>query len=281
MLRINKELEGISAALERVFGGEKIEPAIALKDSLSGKIYHQIERISDTFTYREEALTRERDEIKELVSDIAHELRTPLTNIETYVQLLKDTDLTREQQKYLQAIMEAEQNIQFLTESFIKMARFEIQLIQIKKDSCDIESTILKSILQVKKKAEAKNITIALKIQKNDILHDKNWLGEVIVNLLDNSIKYSDSDAAIQIKAIENNMFSEIIVEDWGRGILPGEENLIFKRFYRGKNTKDTRGYGIGLYLSNKIIHLHDGFMKVKRKSRGMEMSIFLPNNKT
>ena len=56
---------------------------------------------------------------------------------------------------------------------------------------------------------------------------------------------------------------------------------MIFKRFYRGKNTKDTRGYGIGLYLSNKIIHLHDGFMKVKRKSRGMEMSIFLPNNKT
>lgn len=280
MLKKNKKLEGISAALEQVFSGEKIEPATALEDSLFGKIYHQIERISDAFTYREEALTRERDEIKELVSDIAHELRTPLTNIETYVQLLKDTNLTTEQQKYLQAIMEAEQNIQFLTECFIKMARFEIQLIQIKKDSCDIESTILKSILQVKKKAEAKNITIALKMQKNDILHDKNWLGEVIVNLLDNSIKYSDSDAAIQIKAIENNMFSEIIVEDWGRGIQPGEENLIFKRFYRGKNTEDTRGYGIGLYLSNKIIHLHDGFMKVKRKSRGMEMSIFLPNNK-
>ncbi len=279
MLKKRKQLEEISAALEKVLSGEKVKLNRSFDDTLFSKINHQIERISNTFFFREEQLTREKDEIKELVSDIAHELRTPLLTIETYLKLLEGTKLTDEQKKYFNAILNSEQNIQFLTESFIKMARLEIKMIQVKKESCDIESTILKSILQIKNKAETKNIKIELEIEENDILHDSNWLGEAITNLLDNSIKYSNNGSMIQIKVIKNTMFAQILVRDYGIGIMSGEENLIFKRFYRGKNVKDVEGYGVGLYLSNKIVQLHNGFMKVKRKKQGIEMSIYLPSD--
>lgn len=277
MLKGRKELEEISASLEKVLSGEKIKPVDNYEDTLFSKINHQIERIFNQFIYREEQLTKEKNDIKELISDIAHELRTPLTNMETYLSLLEDTPLAEEQKTYVKAISDSERNIHFLTESFIKMARLEINVIQIKKESYDIESTILKSILQVKKTAEAKNIKIELDIMEHSILHDSNWLGEVITNLLDNSIKYSNDNSVIQVKVMKNNMFAQIAVRDYGKGILSGEENLIFKRFYRGMNVNDTHGYGLGLYVCNEVVHLHDGFMKVKRKKEGMEMSVFLP----
>ena len=74
-----------------------------------------------------------------------------------------------------------------------------------------------------------------------------------------------------------NEMFTEICVEDFGIGIREGEENKIFQRFYRGDNAAGQEGYGMGLYITRDIIQKHDGFLRVRRKKQGLSISVFLP----
>lgn len=126
-----------------------------------------------------------------------------------------------------QALGKEKEEIRFLTEGLIKMARLESRIIQIRKEARDLQETLLECILQVKKEAEEKHI--------------------------------------------------EIRVRDWYRGIEEVEENLVFGRFYRGKNVSGEKGFGLGLYLTREILHQHGGFLRLKRQEPGPSVSIYLP----
>ena len=300
-----KEMEELSASLESLINGE--EPALdrVSEDTLPSKIRSQILRLNDKMLGSEQALLQEREEIRGLIADTAHQLRTPLANMESYLSLLK-ADLERrtgtsesirmeDQAYYIRAIAESEEKIRFLTESFIRMARLENGIIQIRKDSRDMEGTLLGSILQAKKAADEKQIEIRLtmsgesgrtkktsgrekgKEAESAVLHDPQWLGEAVFNLLDNSIKYSPEGSTIYVSTVKNEMFFRIEVRDEGTGIEEGEENLIFRRFYRGKHVNGQNGFGLGLYLSREIVQRHGGFMKVKRLEPGLSVGIYLP----
>ena len=279
MFRRKREMEALSLVLEKLINDEPIDSMQGDKDTLPSKIRHQMIRLSDKMRGNEEQLIKDRDEIKGLISEIAHQLRNPLANMEGYLQLLEEGAGSRERESaYIDAIAVSERRIRFLTESFIKMARLESKVIQIKKESADLKKTLLRSILQVQGAAVEKKIDIRLQMDENlRIPHDANWLSEAVFNLLDNSIKYSSSSSYVDMKAEVNEMFSEISVTDSGIGIEQGEENLIFQRFYRGKKVTSQEGFGLGLYLTREIVLQHQGFMKVTRLEEGMKISIFLP----
>lgn len=275
-------LEELSGDLERISNGERLtasEGPGSILDTLPSKISHQLVRLSDRMYEVEQRAARDRDELKELISEIAHQLRNPLANMESYLELLSQPNLSAEEKaSYLQAVCEAERSVRFLTESFIKMARLESRVIQIKKESFDLQETILNSVLKVRQMAEEKNIQVQLEMKGTiAAAHDGNWLKEALVNLLDNSIKYSKEGGMIRITVTQNEMFTEISVRDFGIGIEEGEENQIFKRFYRGRRVTVEEGFGIGLYLAREIVQQHDGFMKVKRQEPGLSAAIFLP----
>lgn len=300
-----KEMEELSAALESLINGERPSLDRISEDTLPSKIRSQILRLNDKMRGSEQALLKEREEIRGLIADTAHQLRTPLANMESYLSLLK-ADLERrtgtsesirmeDQAYYIRAIAESEEKIRFLTESFIRMARLENGIIQIRKDSWDVEETLLGSILQAKKAADEKQIEIRLAMSGESgrtkktsgrekgkeagsaVLHDPRWLGEAVFNLLDNSIKYSPEGSTIHVSTVKNEMFFRIEVRDEGTGIEEGEENLIFRRFYRGKRVNGQNGFGLGLYLSREIVQRHGGFMKVKRLEPGLSVGIYLP----
>ncbi len=279
MFQRKKEMEAFSEALEKLINGEPADQILHDADTLPSKVEHQILRLSDKIRGQEEQLTKDRDEIKGLISEIAHQLRNPLANMEGYLQLLEEEGNSREQElSYMEAIAVSEKRIRFLTESFIKMARLESRVIQIKKESTVLKGTLLKSILQARAGAEEKGINIRLQMDESlQIDHDANWLSEAVFNLLDNSIKYSPDHSSIDITAQMNEMFAEIAVRDFGMGIERGEENLIFQRFYRGKKITSQEGFGLGLYLTREIVLLHQGFMKVSVQEQGLKISIFLP----
>lgn len=106
--------------------------------------------------------------------------------------------------------------------------------------------------------------------------HDRNWISEAAANLLDNSIKYSPENSEIIVRAVKNEMFTQIEVRDFGMGIVD-DENRIFRRFYRGSNVNSQEGFGIGLYITREIVKQHEGFLKVKKEVDGTSISIYLP----
>lgn len=278
MKNSRKEMENISLALEKILNGEVLEPPAEYTDTLPSKITHQLFRLDEMLRAREKQAALEHSQIKELIAEIAHQMRMPLANLESYTELLSGALENDAQRHYLEAVCKSEQQLKFLTESFIKTARLENRIIQIKKESVSLRDTILKSILTASRAAEAKHIDIRLEaLPEISAPHDAGWLGEAIYNLIDNSIKYSPENSAIAIKDAADEMYVRIVVSDFGSGISEDEESRIFKRFYRGKNTSGQPGFGLGLYISRQIVMLHGGFMKARRKENGLDMYIFLP----
>lgn len=278
MFQNKKEMEALSRNLERLIGGEYIEMEEVSEDTLPSKIQHQMIRLSDRMRGNEERMERERNEIKKLIAEIAHQLRNPLANMEVYLDMLAEDSENEEERRFcIEAVAASEGRIRFLTEAFIKMARLESRIIQIKKESLDLRDTLLKSILQAKVLSDEKRIQIRLTGEEIQIPHDANWLGEAVYNLLDNSVKYSKPDSCIEVSTVQNDMFVQITVRDYGIGIGEEEENLIFQRFYRGKRVTVEEGFGLGLYLTREIILQHGGFVKARRKEPGLEISVYLP----
>lgn len=278
MFHRRKEMEKFSLLLDQLLSGAQLHISPEYLDELPSKIRYQLVRLSEKIHGSEQQLTRERDEIRELIAEIAHQMRNPLANMESYLELLSAADSETERREYLEVLKDAEFQLHFLTESFIKMARLENRIIQIKPDAAMLSRTIMQSILQVKKAADEKHICIELRMdEKLEASHDANWLGEAIYNILENSVKYSPPDSVIRVSAVQNEMYTQISVSDQGIGITEGEEGQIFQRFYRGKETDGQPGFGLGLYLSREIVLMHGGFIRARRKSPGLEISIFLP----
>lgn len=273
-----KELSLISNTIQNIMDNKLEEFQENNSDELNSKIEHQLNKLSSWVLEYNKKIVYDKKNIEELITEIAHQLRTPIFNIKTYSNLLLDENISENnRKKYINAIIESEEKIDFLIESFIKISRFENKIIQIKKVNSDLKETILKALLHIYEKAKAKNIDILF--NEDEIIkveHDPNWIEEAVYNILDNSVKYSPEDSKIEIKLLKNDMFTEIIIRDYGIGIELGEENKIFKRFYRGENTSTEEGYGIGLYLTREILLKHDGFIKIKSENQGISMHIYL-----
>lgn len=108
---------------------------------------------------------------------------------------------------------------------------------------------------------------------------DKKWTGEAVFNILDNAIKYTESNGNIYVFVCKQEIFTKIAIQDTGKGIALNRQGLIFSRFYREPEIHDDEGIGIGLYLARKIIMLQDGYIEVKSEvGQGSTFIIYLPN---
>ena len=278
------ELREIGKIAEDIMNGKPLKASASGEEMMYGRIEHQMVRVQEMLRGRTEEAEKSRDEIQKLISEIAHQMRTPLANMETYTGLLRERMESGDETKmqpllvYTAALEESGRKLHFLTESFIKMSRLEQGIIQIRKEETDLLQTVKNVLGQIQNQAEEKQICFDITFPEKVICpHDANWLGEAIGNLLDNAVKYSSSGGRIELSVCENEMFAKIRVRDFGLGIDPGEENQIFRRFYRGKRVTVQEGFGIGLYLAREIVSLHGGFLLAKRMEPGLLMEISLP----
>ncbi|MDD3219340.1 MAG: ATP-binding protein [Lachnospiraceae bacterium] len=307
------ELEKIEKLTRSVLDGNTLKVTAAGEESIYAKIEYEIIRTQEMLCGREEEIRKNHDKMQKLISEIAHQIRTPLTNIKTYQTILKQkmTEVKMTEANISEAnISEAniskaiiskenkadgdikgitvrdcmlameksEEKLNFLVESFIKMSRMEQHIIQIKKGEGDILQTIRNVLGQIQLAAEKKHLKFDITIPKQMVcLHDANWLGEAIYNVLDNAVKYSEDGGIVKIEVSQNDMLFSIGVRDFGLGIEQGEENKIFQRFYRGERVTTQEGLGIGLYFSREIVNLHGGFLRAKRMQPGLQMDIKIP----
>ena len=143
MGRKRNEMEEFSRALEVLLAGETLRLSDTSQDTLPSKIRHQLMRLSDAMAGSRERAARDQQEIREMIAELAHQMRNPLANLESYLELLDMEEDPGERRFCLDAVKDAERKIRFLTEGFLKMARLEQRIIQIRKDAEDLEKTVL------------------------------------------------------------------------------------------------------------------------------------------
>lgn len=221
----------------------------------------------------ENALRREEQETKALITDISHQLKTPVASLKMSYEIVDSTELSREEAREFQE-KEREDVDRFarLLEAFTQMSKLETGMIRLCPQKASLQKTLAKAVAGVYVKAMEKGISIETQ-EFDDILicHDPGWTAEAFANVLDNGMKYAPSGTRITIRVTKMASLVMVEMEDEGPGIPAKERNRIFQRFYRGESESVRRkeGSGVGLYLTRQILERQGGTVCVKNGGNG------------
>ena len=219
---------------------------------------------------------------------VSHELKTPVTSIKGYVQLLLSLLEQRQQdldklpiKPSLKRIDEQVARLTRLISEILDLSRIEENKLDLKKENININDFVEETIQDINRT----EIEHCIKIEHAgnfDVEVDKDRIGQVIINLVTNAIKYSPENKSVKVRIFENgNKEAAISVIDEGIGISEQDQREIFKRFHRveGKSEETYAGLGIGLFLAREIVERHGGELLVKSKfGEGSVFTFTLPN---
>lgn len=265
--------------LDQLIEGRQMD-AVPWDESGLSLLSHQLKILSDKLKFEISRADSEKEQIKQLISNLSHQLKTPLANVMMYEELLGGASLSESQRAcFLQKLMAQTKKIDWLLESLFKMSKLEQNAIIFEPEAAGIKETIRSAVSAVYEKAENKGI--AIRVQDFDdvaLFHNPKWTAEVFVNLLENAIKYMPA-GQIEISLEQLETYSMIHVKDNGMGIPKEDLPYIFGRFYRSRNVEQIEGSGIGLYLSKLILEKEKGYMTVRSElEKGSVFSVFLQN---
>lgn len=252
------------------------------EDSILSKLQSKVMKLVKILKKKNADAFQEQENIKALVSDISHQLKTPIANLKMYSEFLADDSLTEQKRReYVEIIQMSVERLIFLSESMIKLSRLESGLIHLHPEVQSLNETVLKAIKDVFVKARDKGVEITYAGEESVLVcHDKSWTAEAIFNLLDNAVKYSPSGSVVAVTIRRLGMFSAVEVADMALPIPEIERTKIFSRFYRGQNSRNTEGIGVGLYLAREIAVKQKGYLNLSCRETGNVFSIFLPGTK-
>jgi len=231
------------------------------------------------------ALRNEKEMLREhFAAIVSHELKSPLGAVQQNLYVLADDleeKLTEDQKEKLQRLQNRIQDLVKLINTWLRVISVDINKIKEQFEIISIIPILEQSVETVENQAIRKDITITTDIQGElgPIAGDKGSLTEAIVNLLTNSVKYSQIGGEIKVTASQANNQILIAVTDNGVGIAEEDINFIFADFYRGENLPEgERSSGVGLTITKNIIEAHDGTIDVKSEiGKGSTFTIHLP----
>lgn len=220
------------------------------------------------------------------ISNVTHELRTPLTCIKGFAETLlagavEDKELSI---KWLEIIKSESERLERLINDLLDISMVEAKQSVFNMEYCSIENLLQHTINVLSVKAEQANITIKANIAAKlpQVFLDSDRISQVIVNIIDNAVKYSPAHTTVDVSAVlaEGNCV-DISVADHGSGIPPGQLNRIFERFYRvgkGRTARRHAGRGLGLAIAKRLVEAHGGDIFVSSEvDKGSIFTIRLP----
>ena len=278
--------ESIISSLDLELSGKEQEISPYINSRYSAIVSRLIE-LDRKINFEIESERRSKEKIQAFISDLSHEIKIPLTNVIMYHEILvKKTHLDSDLKEKQERITEQLKKMEWILGSLFKSVYLEEEYLKFDLDYFKVTDTLSIAVGTVFKKASDKGIEISIdEFQDVCVLHNKKWTAEALINILENSIKYSPNNSQIHIYIERGELFTEIAIKDEGIGINKDEYPFVFQRFYRSENVKDIEGSGIGLYLVKTIIEKEKGYVVVDSEiNKGTKISVFLQNridNKT
>ena len=208
---------------------------------------------------------KELDKLKsDFVSMVSHELKTPLTAMRTSAQVLGLADAGKEtKREMLDIILRNIDRQTNLVNDLLDLSRIESGRMELKIGSVSLDSVIADSIESVKQAASEGDIKLNVELSESlaSVKGDREKLTQVVINLLNNAIKFTPRSGEISIKARELNGQVEVKVSDTGIGIPPEDLDSVFDKFYQVDSTltREAGGTGLGLAICKGIIEAHNG----------------------
>ncbi|CAM3868589.1 sensor histidine kinase [Mesobacillus zeae] len=241
----------------------------------------EIGQLADHFSHMAKSIEQLEEMRQEFVSNVSHEIQSPLASIQGFSQTLQVKELPEETRKhYLSIIEEESRRLSQLSKQLLMLASLEKEETIMDKSTFDVAAQIKQVLFMTEWSWREKDLAIDLDIPKTMIYADEKLMYQVWVNLITNSIKFSDSGGSISIKIIKGEKECHIEIKDTGKGISEKDLPHIFNRFYKADKARSRKegSSGLGLAITKKIIDLHNGSIYAESElSKGTAFHITIP----
>ena len=222
---------------------------------------------------------------RDFVANVSHELKTPLTSIKGFIETLLGGALedSKQSERFLKMMEEDASRLTRLIDDLLELSKIESKETNLKLESIVLKSEVDKVLAAFQPRLIEKRITVENGVSENHMPHvlaDRDQLKQVLVNLIDNAVKFNREDGRIVItaKPLENQI--QVSIEDTGSGIPKESISRIFERFFRVDQARSRKdgGTGLGLAIVKHIIEAHGGTVSCESKlDRGSQFSFTLP----
>lgn len=245
--------------------------------------HDEIRDLADTITYMVGEVRNVDDYQKKFIANISHDFRSPLTSIKGYAEAMKDGTIPYEfQGKYLDIILFEADRLTKLTSNLLDLNRIDSQGLMLDISSFDINQVIKNVAAAFEGICREKKIVIGLEFASFETYVDADMgrIQQVLYNLTDNAIKFSNSDSRVEIETEEKGSKVLVRVRDHGAGIPKDSIKKIWERFYKTDTSrgKDKKGTGLGLSIVKEVITAHDENISViSTEGVGTEFTFSLP----
>jgi len=274
---IYKDIEGIVSNTGAMSKGEYKKIEGDYKEGEMAILISSLNYMGDRVNNSIELLQSDKEHLKDFLSDISHQLKTPLASLIMFNDLLRENDNMpyEDRVKFLDKSEEQLRKMEWLIMNLLKVGRIEANAIKFENEMQPLRETIELSLSSLMEETKKKNQELIVEGQLDaEVIHDKEWLAEALTNIIKNSIEHTDECGKIEIEVSRGPIITKIYIKDNGIGMSKELQGKVFKRFYKGENSKNPKSIGIGLSLAKSIIEEMQG--EIKRISEEGKGSTFI-----
>lgn len=227
-----------------------------------------------------DALDKTESSRASFVANVSHELKTPMTSIAGFIDGILDGTIPKEKQNYYLGLVSTEvRRLSRLVVAMLNMSKIESGEFQMKPNNYDISDQIIRILLTFEQKIEKKNIEIIglEDLQPQYIVADPDMIYQVIYNLFDNAVKFTNEDGFIKVTLEDLGSQIRVSIKNSGAGIKAEELSRVFERFYKVDKSRslDAKGAGLGLYIVKMMVEMHSGRIYAKSEDENTAEFVF------
>ncbi len=266
------------------------QASIAIKNA---KLYAEVENLSQNLERKVEEKTKELrkalDELKaanrsktEFIAMSSHQLRTPLTAMKGYISMIKEErygEIPDETKEKLEDVLASTERLINIVNQLLDISRIELGKMKAATEKEVLNDVVMSTFREMEEEGREKDLEMNLNLPSETIEADidRKKIEESIINLIDNSIKYTDK-GSIEVGLEKKEKEAIIYVKDTGEGLSEQEKKDIFKSFTRGDSGKKRtgEGAGLGLHIAQKYVSLHEGDLYAKSEGKGKGATFFI-----
>lgn len=240
----------------------------------------EIQKLAETFNTMLSELDVAFSAQKQFVQDASHELRTPLTILKGEIEVaLRKTRTPQQYQETLESSLEEINRLYGIVENLLLMAKMDNTGVMLNKHPVDLGELIQHVAQSIKVLVDQKQIRLVVRTPATPLINgDEQYLKRLILNLLDNAVKYTPDSGEVRIETLHKGANVLLQVANSGPGISEADLPHIFDRFYRADQARTGAGFGLGLSIVKSIVDLHEGTISVKSSTtEGTQVTVSLP----
>lgn len=265
-----RRIASLSEQIDRILHGNDSVDLTAFSEGELSILRDELCKMTVQLREQADEILVDRARLADAMADIAHQLKTPLTAMHLDLSLLQSGGVSiQRRETLLHEVSALLTRIDWLVDAMLKFSRIDAGAVHFKRGPVRALDVVRRAALPLEIPMDLRDQELRLDVPMEvSLACDLQWTVEAVSNILKNCTEHAPQGGIISVRAVENALFTELVIEDNGDGIAPDDLPHLFERFYRGKDAA-AQSAGIGLALSRTIIAAQDGTVRAENRPEG------------